>query len=479
MKRRVLTSFAASSLTLTAMVAVWLGDATQEHPGKAGFGGGHVLTTIEEPVPCSPSEDVTGTCDSGNADSGDADGGDAATAGDETAAQPSSRPSPGDDTDPSRMPSPPASPAPPGDDDNDDRARSGKTTQLQYEHGIDRKSWYWDRQRDQEVAAGPVAQRARLPSPQRPDTLPVAVESGQPSKQSAIRFDLVGHDIPAGSKVTRFVLTVAEGTDPGEAPTVNPQDRKVQACPAGGFWPSGEAETWNTRPDVTDECVTGSRRGGDAEASWIFDLSAMAASWGKDPFRNNGIILTGTGAENEGTAETWQVNLKAPLRDDPVTPMNEYEETSDRVVAEVGYVPGRGPAPSMSALGGPGMPGTSGTADGPGLSTGTLSGDSAIAGAPGAAGSGDVRGPELPTVAARPRFVPRVPPYVWALIPAALLGTAAVRAALMESTAATRPGGVIETIRGRNAAQRGTPPSEAEGLVARLLTLLPFGEGGR
>jgi hypothetical protein len=65
-------------------------------------------------------------------------------------------------------------------------AAAGKQTDVRYEYGTDISSWYWERQQDQEVAPPPppegfpeppaaLSQRVRLPSPQRPDTLPVAL----------------------------------------------------------------------------------------------------------------------------------------------------------------------------------------------------------------------------------------------------------------------------------------------------------------
>src|SRR5687767_831615 len=75
-----------------------------------------------------------------------------------------------------------------------------------YRYGVDVSSWYWQRQMDQEVAppvplpapAPPVSQRARLPSPQRPDTLPVGVFEGEHERMAAIKFDLTERGVTPG-----------------------------------------------------------------------------------------------------------------------------------------------------------------------------------------------------------------------------------------------------------------------------------------
>src|SRR5687767_7021748 len=76
--------------------------------------------------------------------------------------------------------------------------------------GTDISSWYWERQVDQEVTTPvtlppPVpaaSQRVRLPNPQRPDTLPVALSNGASERMSAVRFDLLAEDrgVVEGSK---------------------------------------------------------------------------------------------------------------------------------------------------------------------------------------------------------------------------------------------------------------------------------------
>lgn len=377
---------------------------------------------------------------------------------------------------PAETPGPPG--VPPGSDEGSDEGSGAGGTRLRFEPGVDSKSWFWDRQRDEEVSAGPTSQRARFPSPQRPDTLPVAVESGQPSKQSTIKFDLVGHGITAGSAVTGFVLTVAEGTDPGEAPTVNPEKHPFYACAATGFWPDGEAETWDTRPDTTDQCVPGKRSTDGNAASWTFDLSAMARSWGKEPAANSGVLLTGVQPGADASSGTWQVNLKAPQPDDPVTPEDEYKQTSHRLVADIAYTPAEPPETSTGVPGATDLPGgpPGGLPGGGGLGAGGLGGTPSVGGT--AEPAGDLGA--QPTSAANHPFTPTIPWYVWALIPLTFVATAMVRTALVENNPVTRPGGVIETIRSRNAEQWGAPSAEHDDSLLGFLTrFLPFERGPR
>lgn len=356
-----------------------------------------------------------------------------------------------------------------------------ETERLQFTYGVDSSSWFWQRQQDEEVAVGTVSQRVSVPNPQSPATLPVAVEAGEPTKLAALRFDLAGRDVPEGSTVTGFVLTVAEGTEPGDTvPTLNPLGRELLACRAGAAWSPGEADLWEARPEQADECVTGVRAEAevdpDAEdaptATWTFDLSALAGDWGEDPFGNHGVVFGPVLPDDAGPTETWQVNLLLPRRDDPNTPVDEYQQTAGRTVAELAYLPG--PAAGQEQRAGAAVPpAPAGDAGDPGGSPGGLGGAGGVPdrGAPPEAGdppdAGSPPASDQPVPVAQP-FAPSPPWYVWLLIPAALLAALLVRGALVEEPATARPGGVIDTIRRRNTERRGGELPVPASLTARL-----------
>lgn len=351
-------------------------------------------------------------------------------------------------------------------------AQGAERDELQFTYGVDSSSWYWERQLDEELSLADASQRVSLPNPQAPETLPVAVELGEPTKLSALRFDLPERGVPEGSTVTEFVLTIVEGTSPGDTvPTINPAAHELQACRAEAAWSPSEADLWDAQPE-SGECVTGERSeleldddsggGGDVgeldreqlAASWSFDLSELAAGWGEDTFDNHGVVFTPAVIDEPGPADTWQVNLLLPQRNDPNTPADEYEETVERVAVDLAYVPGEaepdgepdapeGPPPGAGAGGGgPSGTGGAGPPD-PGARPELDEG---------AAGEGEVAPIDRAAPAA---FEPRMPWYVWLLLPAALLTAVLVRGALVETAPATRHGGVIETIRARNVRRRG------------------------
>ncbi|MGH3717168.1 MAG: hypothetical protein ACRDT4_27455, partial [Micromonosporaceae bacterium] len=231
------------------------------------------------------------------------------------------------------------------------------TKSLQYTYGTDASAWFWVRQVDQETA-GP---RVSLPNPQRPETLPVAYESGEPSKLSSLKFDLAGRAVPAGSKITKFTLTIVEATDPAEVPTSNPSARVLQACTAASEWADAQAELWEAKPKSGTDCAKGVRKETPAtdkaplRVTWSFDLTKVAATWGNDPYANYGLVFDGVVPANAGPTETWQVNLKLPQRDNQETPVNEYKDTANRVQASMTYLPGAGTATAP-----PGVPGGAG-----------------------------------------------------------------------------------------------------------------------
>ena len=112
-------------------------------------------------------------------------------------------------------------------------AIAAKRTVVRYEHGTDVSTWYWERQQDREVAPppppegfpeAPVApsQRIRLPSPQRPDTLPVALWQGDHERMSALKFDVAQRGVVAGSRITSLILEIEESEDRNDSPQGDP-----------------------------------------------------------------------------------------------------------------------------------------------------------------------------------------------------------------------------------------------------------------
>ena len=221
--------------------------------------------------------------------------------------------------------------------------------ELEFDYGVDGVSWYWSRQIDENLELGSVSQPVEFPNPQSATTMPVAVELGENTKIAAVNFNLAERGVTEGSTITDFKLTVAEGDDAGDSPTFNPTGKLVQACPITEAWTSGEAEMWDVQPPVGDGCVVGERTEpdpaevADAEAllaeaqeaaegggedvpvvevplpTWTFDLTELAKDWGQDPFANYGVMFMPV-MDEATPVDTWQVNLKLPLRDDTQTP---------------------------------------------------------------------------------------------------------------------------------------------------------------
>lgn len=402
-------------------------------------------------------------------------------------------------------------------------AEEGESVEMQFTYGVDHSAWYWVHQRDEEIDLAPLPLNTRqsLPSGQDENTLPVAAEAGEPSKLSAMRFDLAERGVPEGSTVTRFVLRIAEGTDGGEFPAFNPAGNDLRACRATDAWSPVEADLWDAQPATIDDCVTGTREEIDLEsgefedeslaATWTFDLTPLAAEWGEDPFANHGVVLDSVIADDAGVADTWQVNLKLPRRNDPTTPIDEYEETAHRVFVEMSHVPGEpdpdpgdeanGPDPSEPATGSdPSEDSSAGDIDGDTAGSGSI-GDigGGSAGGTGGVSSGglpadddvqaddfvegdaepDAKADEHAVPVASEPFIPSMPWYAWLLIPAALVVTTLIRGALVEPTSSARPNSVIEKIRERNASRRGAALPAPTSRLSRLITSLSLGRGAQ
>ena len=209
----------------------------------------------------------------------------------------------------------------------------------------DRAAWYWDKQA--EAPAGGIG--TILPDPQSPATLPVALQNGDREKISAVWIDLVDRGIPVGSTITAFDVTILEETAVGEAPGFAPTAVSIQACAIAGVWSPVRAGTWTQQPPHDETtCVEGSREEADGQATWTFELTALAVDWG-EPILNRGFLLVGRAPE--GTpVETWQVNLRRPVEDDPETEQNEHQQTKDSITFSVAYAaPTTTPSPTAGS----------------------------------------------------------------------------------------------------------------------------------
>ena len=352
-------------------------------------------------------------------------------------------------------------------------AHAAEKDTIVFQYGTDRRTWYWERQKDEEVTVpvppgSPVepSQRVRVPPPQRNDTLPVAVVQEEHERMSAIYFDLISRGVTNGSTIQTFTMTIEESEDKNEQPSLQPNKAAIQACRIKEFWPDSDGgEEWVTRPKFTEsDCVQGERDTKGPVPTWTFDLESIADGWGKDPNQNYGVMLMGNTQKDQET--TWQVNLKIPSRDNASTPDNEYEQTEERVVVDMAFVPGE-PAGGEGFDSGTGTFGSSysgSTSFGStgGSSFGSSGTSPVITGTSGDAASEETtEGPATaPVTATEPPPAPKLPPYVWLLLPVGLLALAAVRSVVLDPVGGTRPDGVIAAIRQRNIERRGAPLRE-------------------
>lgn len=353
-------------------------------------------------------------------------------------------------------------------------AQAAETKKAVFEYGTDKASWFWEKQFSQQVggpdAPGGVTHRQGLPNPQSSDTLPVAVEGGEPEKISSIAFNLTGRGVEAGSTITGFTLTIVEKTDPNEAPQFNAGGKEIRACRVEGFWPAGEAEVWKGQPEHDDKaCVTGKRQvpeDGSKPTRWSFDLKSLAEPWGENPAGAHGVILLPV-MQGSGPAESWQINLKIPSRDDDVTEEDEYQQTRNRAVVQITFEPPEPVDDTATGTIGGSTTGTTTTSGGGFTPSTTFGGDSGsdigstIAAPTTKEPSPEPTEQEQPQAAPVAQQQPQLPGYVWALLPLALLALAAVRNIILEPVASLRPDGVVASIRRLNAQRRGLPVEEA------------------
>ncbi len=363
-----------------------------------------------------------------------------------------------------------------------------------FKPGVDISSWYWNRQVDQEVTtppgvvlpppAPPVSQRVRLPNPQRPDTIPVALNNGEVERMAALKFEVTERGVEEGSQIKKFVITIQESTDRNENPQYRAEQAKIQACRITDGLVPGENEQFKDAPKFAEsDCVDGTRQAPPAAApgqaappaTWTFDLTKIADPWGKNPFDNNGVMLVPVKGAG-GPSDSFQVNLKVPALDDAATAdKDEYEDTKNRTVLDLEFIPGEPlETPGLDTGTAPTTTGTTTTG-----STGTVgtTGGSPVVGSPSTdlAGTGSLPG-ATPTTAPTEQAglatpvdqEPRIPPYVWLAIPLGLLALSAVRSVVLEPTGGPRPDGVISAIRRRNAERRGAVGHEAKNLLSRV-----------
>jgi len=330
-----------------------------------------------------------------------------------------------------------------------------------YSPSTDKANFYWREQQD--ILIPGTGAHARLPNPQAPDTLAVAVQGGEHTKMSSIHFDLASRGLTAGSTISQFVLTVAEGFGQNQAGSrpdavneFNMENAVVQACMITEGWASAlpDADLWQVSPDGPrpkhDEnaCAQGKRDASDpAKPMWTFDLTSVASTWGEDPFTNQGLMLVGVPPRENGPDATWQVNFKIPQADDPATPNDEYKDTQYRATFELAFEPG----------------GAGQFAPPPAYAPPPVT-DFGTSGATGDAGVGTTGEAPPQALDARPvRTVPRIPWYAWALMPFGLAALAAVKGAVFETAGGTRSDGVIAAIRARNAQRVRGASSAASG----------------
>ena len=373
---------------------------------------------------------------------------------------------------------------------------SGKAEFFSFEYGKDTSSWFWEHQADQEVPPpgvpnpGPLAQRVRAPNPYTTSTIPVAVYQGTHERMAAVRFDLVERGVTPGSEITKALLFIEESpSTEREPPPVRPETAKIEACLLNDLLSPGENEEFKDRPTYSEEeCVEGKREvPPGSPALWTFDLTKISEGWGKDPFSNNGFMLLGV---LQNTNETWQVNLRLPTKDNTATTENDYEITKNRARLQLAFIPGKEPVVKPIPTAAPPAAPTTGSAPSSGSVGGITPSTDLTGGSGGGFGSGfppvstDVT-PAPPPLPTTPQAVtqpqptePRLPGYVWLLIPGALLALAALRSVVLEPVGGTRTDGVIAAIRRRNAERRGTAPRQASGMMARALSTMRRGAAG-
>jgi hypothetical protein len=337
---------------------------------------------------------------------------------------------------------------------------------------LSKQTWWWRDQIDREVKVVPpvpgaptVVTRVKRPAPFPLGRLPIAVSGAQDTKVSAIGFDLLLANIPMGSTISSFKVTLKESdwiadaqaqlaARKGFEPQYNADTATVLACPIGGFWAETDGAEAYTALSETNEvvnqvpaydCASGVPAERDAAAeggpTWTFDLTALAQEWSDSPFENNGVMLFPDLAA--ASSAQWQVALIGNTRDASgvgtilsgkatYTPPEESPTTS--------------PSPSPFDTGG-----GSGFTPPPSLPP-----------------SSPLPSPVSSPTQAPPQAVPvadtsgsAIPGYVWLLVPVGLVALAMVRSVVLEPVGGRRSNGALAAIRSVNAERRGTGASGA------------------
>ncbi|MGH2795051.1 MAG: hypothetical protein ACRDKG_12195 [Actinomycetota bacterium] len=216
-----------------------------------------------------------------------------------------------------------------------------------FDPSTDRSAWYWSKQ----VVAPAGDLGSLVPSPQSPGSLPVALEQGQPEKNAAVFIDLASRGVPQGATITRLFVSILEESAAGELPGFEISAASISACPIKGVWGEAVAEVMTAQPaHDTAACVDGRRIQQGEKNVWTFDLLPIAADW-DEAAANRGFLLIGR-APDTSPAQTWQVNLKRPVKDDPATAENEYEATKGSLTIALSYTaPTTGSGDLSSRLG--------------------------------------------------------------------------------------------------------------------------------
>ena len=357
-------------------------------------------------------------------------------------------------------------------------AVAAETVKIRFEYGLDRESWYWQQQFDEQIEppvnppppAPPLNQRVRA-NTQRPvpeDSLPVEVVNGEHQMISALAFDLSTRGVTLGSEITRFVLYLEESTNRQEMPNIRAEEAQIEACRIIDSWPAryndprgADGQHWDDHPGFDENaCVPGERDAQEGTAPiWTFDLTEIAQPWGQNPFDNQGVMLVSALPEEPGPSETWHVQFKIPARDRGATAENEYQMSKGRLLVDMAFILGE---PEVIAPPPLPPPPPSGPAISPSTSFGSTGSDDFETAAPPTTTDTEdeaVAETGAPVAATEPA-APQMPGYVWALLPLGLLALAAVRSVVLEPAGGTRPDGVIAAIRRRNVQRRGAPLRE-------------------
>jgi hypothetical protein len=158
---------------------------------------------------------------------------------------------------------------------------------------------------------------------------------GQPDKETFVHLDTSA--ITAGSTVSSLVLTLKEDTAaPGN---INQAMAKIEARAVTGFFSDGtQAAPFAERPtyDTTGPAAPGQRA---ADATWTFDITAIAQGWAQGTQQNNGIaIVPAAPAQGDTYEVVWHGSgdqaPKVGGSFTPVAPVAPPAATSEPVAVE-------------------------------------------------------------------------------------------------------------------------------------------------